>query len=71
MNDTQTDLFTVPEAAAYLRCSKSYLDKLRVLGGGPPYLRLGKRRIVYRKVDLDAWMNARRFDMTAQYEQKR
>ena len=28
-------LLTPPEAATYLRASKSYLDKLRVYGGGP------------------------------------
>jgi len=40
------DVFLTPgEAAAYLRVSKSYLDKLRVYGGGPNFLRFGKRSV--------------------------
>ena len=47
------DVFLTPkEAAGYLRVSKSYLDKLRVYGGGPRFLRFGKRKILYRKPDL-------------------
>jgi excisionase family DNA binding protein len=61
------NLLTVKEAAAHLRVSKSYLDKLRVYGGGPPFLRLGVRKIVYRRTDLDAWAAARRFGSTSEY----
>ena len=49
-------MFTVPEAADHLRVSESYLDKLRVYGGGPTFVRLGPRKIVYRESDLDAWI---------------
>ena len=45
---------TVREAAEHLRISKSTLDKLRVSGGGPAYLKLGAR-VVYDVADLDAW----------------
>jgi molybdenum cofactor biosynthesis enzyme MoaA len=45
---------TVREAAAYLRVSKSLLDKLRLTGGGPVFIRL-QRRIVYDIRDLEAW----------------
>ena len=62
------ELLTPPEAAAYLRCSKSYLDKLRVYGGGPKFLRLSKRKILYRKSDLDRWAAERSFDSTSEYE---
>jgi excisionase family DNA binding protein len=58
---------TTPEAAAYLRVSKSYFDKLRVYGGGPEFIRLGKRKILYRKSDLDLWADQRRFGSTSEY----
>lgn len=61
-------LLTPPEAAAYLRCSKSYLDKLRVYGGGPTFLRLSKRKILYRKPDLDLWAAKRSFGSTSEYQ---
>ncbi len=60
-------LLTTPEAASYLRVSKSYLDKLRVYGGGPKFLRFGKRKILYRKSDLDLWAAERRFGSTSEY----
>jgi integrase len=41
------------------------LAKLRCLGGGPAYLKLG-RKVVYRRADLADWLNARRVTNTAQ-----
>ncbi|MEW9804987.1 helix-turn-helix transcriptional regulator [Mesorhizobium sp. ZMM04-5] len=58
---------TVPQAAAYLRVSKNYLDKLRVSGTGPSFVRLGRRKVLYRKADLDQWINERIFGSTSQY----
>lgn len=43
------------EAAIYLRLSKPHLEKLRCTGGGPRFVKLG-RRVVYRTIDLDAWL---------------
>jgi hypothetical protein len=40
-----------PEAADYVGHGKSTLDKLRLSGGGPAYIKIGKR-VVY---DLDEW----------------
>jgi predicted DNA-binding transcriptional regulator AlpA len=55
----------VRHAAEYVGLSKSSLDKLRVYGGGPLYIKLG-RRVVYDRVDLDAWMGSRRVANTSQ-----
>jgi hypothetical protein len=46
---------TVREAAAHLKLSKSLLDKLRLTGGGPAYVKLGTRRVVYDVGDLNDW----------------
>jgi hypothetical protein len=44
------------EAAAYIGCSKSMLDKARVYGiPAIPFTSIG-RRIVYRKPDLDGYL---------------
>ena len=64
----EQELLTPREAAAYIRGSKSYLDKLRVYGGGPRFLRPGKRKILYRKSDLDAWLASQSFDSTSEYK---
>ena len=62
-----SELLTVKEAARHLRVSKSYLDKLRVYGGGPAFLRIGKRKILYAVSDLDAWAASRRYGSTSEY----
>lgn len=68
-DDQSSDqLLTPAEAAVQLRCSKSYLDKLRVYGGGPRFLRLGKRKILYRKPDLALWAAERTFGSTSEYQ---
>jgi hypothetical protein len=45
----------VLHAADYTKLSKSSLDKLRVYGGGPLYIKVGAR-VVYDRVDLDTWL---------------
>lgn len=47
----------VPEAAKYLTLSTSTLDKMRVEGRGPRYLKIGGR-VFYRLTDLDAYIEA-------------
>jgi excisionase family DNA binding protein len=44
----------VVEAAQYLGVSKSFLDKARIYGGGPSFMRFG-RAIVYSTEALDEW----------------
>jgi excisionase family DNA binding protein len=57
--------FARSEAAKYLGISRSWLDKKRLDGNGPPYLKLG-RRVIYERSDLDAWATSkRRFQTTA------
>jgi hypothetical protein len=52
------------QAAAYVRskfgfpCSKQWLAKLAVTGGGPVYRKAG-RTPIYSPVDLDAWAESR------------
>ena len=65
----QTEEFLTPkQAGGYLHVSKSYLDKLRVYGGGPNFLRFG-RKILYRKSELNRWAAERSFNSTSAYRQ--
>jgi predicted DNA-binding transcriptional regulator AlpA len=54
-----TARLSVEEAATYTGLSASTLNKLRVYGGGPAYLKLGQR-VVYVSDDLDAWLGSKR-----------
>lgn len=46
------------EAAAWLKLSPRTLEKQRVIGGGPPFRKFG-RRVVYALADLEAWSTER------------
>ena len=52
------------EAAEYVGLAASTLEKMRVTGGGPPFLRLGGRAIGYDVHDLDAWLDKQRSETT-------
>tara|TARA_R110000764_G_scaffold69361_1_gene143554 strand:+ start:22 stop:228 length:207 start_codon:yes stop_codon:yes gene_type:complete len=56
---------TTPEAAERLGVSASYLNKARLTGDGPVYLKLG-HKVVYDPADLTDWLNARRRSSTSQ-----
>jgi hypothetical protein len=43
------------DAAAYVRFSPRTLEKMRCVGGGPRYLKRGKK-VLYAVEDLDAWL---------------
>ncbi len=53
------DIMTAIEAGVYLRTSESRLAKLRHFGGGPVYIAQSARRVLYRRSDLDAWLDDR------------
>jgi excisionase family DNA binding protein len=57
--DRPVDLLTITEAAALLRAPVATLRYWRHVGTGPRSFRLG-RRVLYRRDDLDAWVNAQR-----------
>lgn len=67
-DDRRESVFLTPkEAAAYLRVSQSYLDKLRVYGGGPSFARLSPRKVVYERPKLDEWARIHTFKSTSEY----
>ena len=62
----QTVNILLPGAAAeYVGLSTSMMAKLRCLGGGPAYHKLG-RAVRYRQDDLDNWLATRRVRNTSE-----
>jgi hypothetical protein len=51
-------LFTQGEAARLLRLSERSLERFRLQGGGPLYVKAG-RCVRYREADLEAWIASR------------
>ena len=61
---TFTSPLNVAEAARRLGLSVSTLNKLRVFGGGPVFLKLG-RRVAYDPSDLEEWLASKRRSSTS------
>jgi predicted DNA-binding transcriptional regulator AlpA len=62
---SNTGLILSPnEAAEFLGLAKATLAKCRCCGGGPAYLKLG-RKVAYRLFDLEEWLVARRVSSTS------
>jgi hypothetical protein len=58
--------FRTPVAAEYVGLSSSSLEKFRHLGEGPIYYKAGRKIILYRREDLDEWINTRRCRSTSE-----
>jgi predicted DNA-binding transcriptional regulator AlpA len=59
----QDEFLDTPAAVILTKLSASTLTKLRLTGGGPRYLKLG-RRVVYPRVALLAWLHERECSST-------
>ncbi len=58
------------EAARILRLSARTLERMRVEGSGPKYLKAGRgtrARVLYRPADLDQWLESRTYSSTSEY----
>jgi len=64
--DTMPNRLSVEEAAGYTGISASTLNKLRIAGDGPEFLKLG-RRVVYETAALDRWLESKRHRSTSEY----
>lgn len=55
-----SELLTICAAADFLGVHRSFLDRRRVAGGGPRYIRLSARVIRYSPDDLEKWLAGNR-----------
>lgn len=60
-------LLTVEEAAARLKISKHTLNRWRVTGEGPPFVKYGPRLVRYSSAVLEAWAVKRTRGSTSEY----
>jgi hypothetical protein len=54
-------------ASDHTTFSTSYLEKLRVVGGGPPFIKVGKA-VRYKLADLDTWLAEQKRGSTSEYQ---
>lgn len=70
MSNDKTLLTTV-EAAAYLRLSPRTLERFRVDGTGPRFLKAGggkRARVLYEAEELRKWLTGFAFNSTSEYQ---
>lgn len=65
-DDANDIRFTIPEAAAYIPMPRGQLAQLRYKGKGPKFLKPTKRTVLYRKRDIDEWLNQSERTSTAE-----
>jgi predicted DNA-binding transcriptional regulator AlpA len=61
-------VFRTPAAATYVGLTKGTLDKMRCIGRGPKFIRLGARAVGYLIEDLDAFIEAGRRTSTSDHD---
>ena len=64
MTTTIPRVLNVDQAADLLGLSASTMAKMRLSGNGPVFCKLG-RRVVYRREDIDAYLEAARRTSTS------
>ena len=62
----QRKLLATKQAANYVGLGKSTLDKARLTGNGPCFIKIG-RRVLYHLDDLDLWLNQHRQISTSEH----
>ena len=53
-------ILRTPDAAIYVGLSASTLEKMRLAGAGPGFVRLGGHAVGYDVRDLDEWLDRQR-----------
>ena len=61
----QPRVLRTPDAAQYLGLTASTLEKMRLSGNGPRFVRIGARAVGYCLDDLDAFIDAGRRTSTS------
>ena len=62
----QPRILRTPAAAACVGLSVAMLEKMRLTGDGPPFIRLTARAVGYRPEDLDHWLEQRQRSSTSE-----
>ena len=66
ISQPSTEFLTQREAAAHLRLSERTLERYRVAGTGPSFVKFG-RRVVYRQDDLRRWADTHTYRSTSEF----
>lgn len=65
--DSDDQLLTTREVAAYLGMSEQWVTLGRSRNYGPKFVRVGNRRLRYKKSAVRAWLESRTYSNTSEY----
>jgi predicted DNA-binding transcriptional regulator AlpA len=65
------ELLTTEQVSEWIGYSTQWLEIARHRGTGPRFVRMGPKRIMYRRGDVRAWLKKRSHQSTAEYSKKR
>jgi predicted DNA-binding transcriptional regulator AlpA len=71
VNDPAMVFLISAEAADLLRISRRTLERMRVDGTGPRYLKVGpgkRSRVLYRQSEVLAWLERQTYGSTSEYK---
>ena len=64
-------LMTSPEVDEYVKGGRGWANKRRHAGDGPPYIRISRFGIRYRREDVDRWLDERRNAIAGEHRRGR
>lgn len=67
--DPDNPWMTPKEAAVYVMSTPGSLSTMRTNGSGPKYYKPSNRRVLYKKSDLDTWLESGKKDPTARHKE--
>ena len=73
-HDQPSGYLTTVEAADFVRLSPRTLERLRVDGTGPKFIKAGRgkrARVLYRVADLKEWLESDVYQSTSEYPARR
>lgn len=55
------EFLSTDELAELLTVDIKTVKRWRASGEGPPFIRIGRSRVIYSRADVDAWLAGRRY----------
>lgn len=71
--NSQNLYLTSEETAELLKISRRTLERMRVTGEGPPFMKAGagkRSRVLYKQSDVTGWLESNTYNSTSEYDMK-
>lgn len=66
MSGTNPEMLDARQFAEYVHITPDTAAQWRYKGIGPKFVKIGPRRVLYRRTDVDSWLDAQTVQSTAE-----